>query len=105
MSLHGKKEALIKILYHGYLQAILQQERIEGACFHKRASQGVTHNQCDVKAVVHWREGGGVCMSRESSAGLENITKVQSRVSDSASPLTVEGTQVLNSAALETEII
>lgn len=44
-------------------------------------------------------------MSRKSSAGLENITKVQSRVSDSASPLTVEGTQVLNSAALETEII
>lgn len=49
--------------------------------------------------------GGWVCMSRKSSAGLENITKVQSRVSDSASPLTVEGTQVLNSAALETEII
>lgn len=52
----GKKEALIKILYHGYLQAILQQERIEGACFHKRASQGVAHNQSVMSKL--WCTGG-----------------------------------------------
>lgn len=52
MSRHGeekKKKAWIKLLYHGYLQAILQQERIEGECFHKRVSQGL-HSQCDVRA-------------------------------------------------------
>lgn len=47
---------MIKILYHDYLQAVLQQERIEGACFHN-ASQGVAHNEHDVKVVVHWSGG------------------------------------------------
>lgn len=60
MSLCGKKKALMKILYHGYLQAILQQERFVGACFHKCASHErgglVDHNQCDVKAMGQWRQ-------------------------------------------------
>lgn len=39
-SAQRRKGALIKTLYQGFLRAILQQERIEGACFHKRASPG-----------------------------------------------------------------
>lgn len=52
VSRHGKKKMAppIKLLYHVYLQAILQQECIEGECFHKCLSQGVAHNPCDVKA-------------------------------------------------------
>lgn len=42
-----KRKALIKIQYHGYPQAMLQQERVERERFHESASQGVAHNQCD----------------------------------------------------------
>lgn len=50
MAWEKKKGPPIKLLYHVYLQAILQQECIEGECFHKCLSQGVAHNLCDVKA-------------------------------------------------------
>lgn len=46
-----RRKALIKLQYHGYPQAMLQQERVERERFHESASQGVAHNQ--------WWVGGG----------------------------------------------
>lgn len=75
-----EKGALIKILYRGYLQAILQQERIEGARFPwARVPGGRTQSQCDVWAAVHWRvagwRGAGRGTGEDPPAGSENINK------------------------------
>lgn len=69
-----KRKALIKIQYHGYPQAMLQQERVERERFYEDASQGVAHNQCDGNGVGHG--GGGILIPSD----------------DSASPLAEEGT-------------
>ena len=59
VSLCGKK-SLDEDIVSCYLQAILQQERFEGACFHKRASREgdgmADHNQCEGKAMGQWRQ-------------------------------------------------
>lgn len=67
-----KRKALIKIQYHGYPQAMLQQERVERERFHEGASQGVAHNQCDGNSVGHRGGGGGVgiLIPSDASVGL-----------------------------------
>lgn len=56
-SAQRRKGALIKTLYHGFLHAILRQERIEGACFHKRASPGGQKQSVWCPSCASHREG------------------------------------------------
>lgn len=96
MSRHGKKRALIKLLYHCYLQAILQQEHIEGQCFHKRLCPRGLYTIRDV-------EDHSYSALEEASAEhplLENMSKGQGRatvtpIGDSVTSVSAgEGTDV-----------